>query len=149
MDRTVITIPNAEFSGMQLENFALRDRMRIFLTLGLRYETSAEQIRFLLVEIRKLLLAHPKVSADPARVRFVGFGASSLDVEIFAYVLTPDFSEFLALREEIYLTMMDVVDAAGSSFAFPSQTLYLGRDPGLDEERALLAAEAGRSALDS
>lgn len=135
-DRTVITVPNAEFSSMQLENYALRDKMRIYITLGLRYETTAEQLRFLLVELRKLLLSHPKVLDDPARVRFVGFGAYSLDLEVFAYVDTSDYNEFLAVREDVYLRMMDVVDESGSDFAFPSQTTYLERAAGLDEARA-------------
>jgi MscS family membrane protein len=94
-----------------------------------------------------MLLAHPKVSPDPARARFIGFGASSLDVEIFAYVLTPDFNEFLVIREELYLRMMEVIEEAGTSFAFPSQTLYLGRDSGLDQERVRRAEEAARSGL--
>ena len=135
-DRTVITVPNAEFSSMQLENYALRDKMRIYITLGLRYETTAEQLRFLLVELRKLLLAHPRVLDDPARVRFVGFGAYSLDLEVFAYVDTEDFNEFLAVREDVYLRMMDVVEESGSDFAFPSQTTYLERAAGLDAGRA-------------
>lgn len=141
MDRTIITVPNADFSSMQLENFALRDKMRILLNLGLRYETSAEQVRFLLVEIRKLLLSHPKISADPARVRFVGFGAYSLDLEVFAYVETEDYNEFLAVREDVYLRLMALVEESGSDFAFPSQTTYLERSSGLDGERAEAVAE--------
>jgi MscS family membrane protein len=141
LDRTVVTIPNAEFATLQLENFALRDRIWLHAKLGLRYETTPDQLRFVLIEIRKLLYAHPKVDPDPARVRFVGFGDFSLDLEVFAYVRTTDFGEFLAVREDVYLRIMDVVARSGSGFAFPSQTAYLARDAGLDEER-LRAAEA-------
>lgn len=44
------------------------------------------------MEIRKLLYAHPKLTPDPARIRFVGFGDFSLDLEVFAYVRTTDFA---------------------------------------------------------
>ena len=84
LDRTIVTIPNAEFSSLQLENFAARDRIRFHTVLGLRYETTADQLRFALVELRRFLLSHPRVNPDPARVRFVGFGAYSLDLEVFA-----------------------------------------------------------------
>ena len=57
-------------------------------------------------------------------------------MEIFCYVLTRDDKEFLAVREDILLRIMDIVDAAGSGFAFPSQTLYLGRDTGVDKQKA-------------
>ena len=74
------------------------------------------------------------VSDTPARVRFAGFGAHSLDLEIFAYVMVNDWNEFLKIREDLFLRMMDIIRASGTGFAFPSQTLYLGRDGGLDAE---------------
>ena len=142
LDRTVVTIPNAELSAMPIENFAKRDRFWFHPTLGLRYETTAEQLRYLLVEVRKLLYAHPKVSPEPARVRFAGFGSSSLDLEVFAYVLARDFDEFLEVAEDLNLRIMDVIAAAGTGFAFPSQTVYLRPDGGLDAEAARRAEDA-------
>jgi len=141
LDRTVVTVPNAEFSQMQLENFALRDKIRLIVQLGLRYETTPDQLRWVLIELRRVLHAHPKVLPDPLRVRFVGFGAYSLDLEAFAYVDTQDFNEFLAVREDVFLRFMDVVADSGTSFAFPSQTTYLERGEKLPEDK-LAAAEA-------
>jgi MscS family membrane protein len=135
LDRTLVTVPNAEFSSTQIENFAVRDRIRLFTMIGVRYETTPDQLRHLLAELRNMLLAHPKVSADPARVRFVGFGAYSLDLEVFAYVITCDWNEFLHIREDIYLRMMDIVERSGTGFAFPSQTTYLGKDEGMPADR--------------
>jgi MscS family membrane protein len=131
-DRTVVSIPNSEFANLQLENFAKRDRMLLLTTLGLRYETTPDQLRFVLAELRRLLIAHPKVDPDPARIRFTGIGAYSLDVEAFAYVSTSDWNEFLAIREDIYLRILDIVTECGTGFAFPSQTNYLARDHGND-----------------
>jgi len=144
-ERTVVTVPNADFSSMILENLAHRDRIRIFITLGVRYETSPDQLRWLLVEIRKLLLAHPMIHPDPARVRFVNFGDFSLDLEVFAYVRTRDWNEFLAVREDVFLRIMDLVAESGTDFAFPSTTTYLGRDTGLNEERTRQAEKAVRA----
>ncbi|HEU4427724.1 MAG TPA: mechanosensitive ion channel family protein [Myxococcota bacterium] len=145
LDRTLVTIPNADFSALQLENFAPRDRIWLKVTLGLRYETTPGQLRHVLAALRKLLLDDPRVDPDPARVRLVAFGAYSLDVEIFAYLLTSDINEFHAIREELFLRMMDVVAASGTGFAFPSQTTYNARDAGVDPEKARAAeAEAMR-----
>ncbi len=141
LDRTVVTIPNAEFSNLQLENFAQRDRMRLFATIGVRYETTPDQLRYILVQVRKLLYAHERVTAEPARIRFVGFGAYSLDLELFAYVDTEDWNEFLGIREDIFLRIMDIVESSGTGFAFPSQTLYLGKDDAPAPERAEAVAE--------
>jgi MscS family membrane protein len=62
-------------------------------------------------------------------VRFVGLGASSLDVEVIAMFLTADFGEFTRIRQELLLRFMEVVEAAGSAFAFPTQTLHLASVP--------------------
>ena len=131
-DRTVVSIPNAEFANMQLENFAKRDRILLRTTIGLRYETTPDQLRFVLAELRRLLIEHPKVDRVPARVRFTGFGAYSVDIEVYAYVLTPDWNEFLGIREDLFLRMMKIVGEAGTQFAFPSQVNYLARDGGND-----------------
>jgi MscS family membrane protein len=133
LDRTRITVPNSQFSEIHVENFALRDKVRLFTMLGLRYETTPDQLRYVLTGLREVLVRHPSVGNDPARVRLVAFGAHSLDLEVFAYVMTSDWAEFCAIREDLYLRFMDVVNASGTGFAFPSQTLYLGRDGGMDE----------------
>lgn len=135
LDRTVVTIPNGELSSSKIENYAHRDRFRMYAVLNMRYETSPDQLRYLLVEIRAILYAHPKVDPDPARVRFVELAAASLNIEIFAYIHAKDFHEYLEIKEDLYLRIMDVVEASGSGFAFPSQTLYLARDKGLSEEK--------------
>ena len=137
-DRTLITIPNAEFAQLHILNFGKCDRMLLSTTLGLRYETSDDQLRFVLAELRELLHAHPKTLHtvnDPIRVRFVEYGDYSLNVAIRVYVRVTDYNEFLAIQEDILLRIMRLVGQAGTGFAFPSRTLYLGRDGGLDNER--------------
>jgi len=141
LDRTIVTIPNAEFASLQLENFGKRDMIRYNPRLGLLYATTPDQLRYVLVEIRKMLYAHPKVSNDPARVRFVAFGSSSLDIEIFAYVFATDFSEYLGIAEDLNLRIMDIVADSGTGFAFPSSTTYLAKDEGTDPEKTRRAEE--------
>jgi MscS family membrane protein len=134
-ERSVITIPNALFLTARVENLQERDRILFNTILRLRYETSPDQLRWVLVRIRTLLDAHPRVDPDTSRARFSGFGASSLDVELFVYVRTRDNLEFLAVREDLCLRVMDIVNDAGTAFALPAQTNY-SASAGLDAERA-------------
>lgn len=144
-DRTVTTIPNAAMAKMPIVNYSQRDRMLIKAVIGLRYETTPEQLRYVLAKLRELLLSHARVDQDPARARFIGFGASSLDIEVLAYVMTRDWAEFLAVREDIFLRIMDLVEQSGAAFAFPSQTLYIGRDRGPDNDKSQAAEAAVRA----
>lgn len=143
-DRTVTTIPNAAMARMPIVNLTQRDRMLLKAVIGLRCETTSEHLRYILVKLRELLLSHPRVHPEPARARFIGFGASSLDIEVFAYVMTRDSAEFLAIQEDILLRVMDVVEESGAALAFPSQTLYLGRDHVPDDTKSQAAAAAVR-----
>lgn len=136
LDRTIISVPNAAFADMEIVNWAHCDMMRIQTTIGIRYETEPDQLRYLLATLREMLYAHPKIDNDRVRVRFVDYGASSLDVQIRAYALTREWNEYFAIREDVFLRVNQLVAESGTSFAFPSQTLYLGRDGGLDEERS-------------
>jgi MscS family membrane protein len=142
LNRTVVSIPNGQLSSISVENFALRDRFLFRHTLNLRYETTADQLRYLLAQIRELLYQHPRVDSATARVRFVAFGQSSIDVETFAYVLETVPEVYLAVQEDLLLRIMDLVESSGSGFAFPSQTLYMAKDGGLDADRSSNAAEA-------
>ena len=136
LDRTVVTIPNSEFSNLPIENFARRDRIWYHPTIRLRYETTPDQIRYVLVEVHRMLYAHPKVDSASARIRFVGFGNSSLDLEVFSYVTVTDYGEYLEVAEDLNLRIMDIVAAAGASLALPAQTTYLDEGRGLDPDRA-------------
>jgi MscS family membrane protein len=138
-DRTLTTIPNAALAKMPIVNLTQRDQMLIQTVIGLRYETTPEQLRCVLVKLRELLLGHPRVNPDPARARFVGLGASALDTEVFAYVTTKEWAEFLGIREDILLRIVEIVEQSGTALAFPSQTLYLGRDRGNDEDKTRAA----------
>jgi MscS family membrane protein len=140
-ERTELSIPNGALAAMNVENLTRRDKILFNPTLGVRYETSADQLRYLLAEVRRMLYEHPKVESESARIRFANFDNSALSLEIFSYVLTPDFAEFTVIREDLLLRIMDLVRKSGSDFAFPSRTLYMTRDSGLDKEKGGVAEQ--------
>jgi MscS family membrane protein len=135
-ERSELSIPNGTLATMNVENLSRRDKILFNTKLGLRYETSADQLRYVLAQIRRLLYEHPKVETAGARIRFIGYDNSSLTLEVFCYVLTRDNNEFLAIQEDLLLRIMEIVEASGTAIAFPSRTVYLGRDPGVDKEKA-------------
>jgi MscS family membrane protein len=144
LDRTLVSVPNGQLAVMSLENFTMRDKIWFHHTLRLRYETTADQLRHILAEVRRMLYEHPKVESPSARIRLIGFGNSSLDLEIFAYVLETEYAAFLHVQEDLLLRIMDIIEASGSGFAFPSQTTYVAGDAGLDAAKRGKAIETVR-----
>ena len=140
-ERTLLAIPNGTVATINLENLSRRDKILFKTSLNLRSETKADHLRFILSEVRRLLYSHSKVESNTVRVRLIDVAGAAPTVEIFAYVLTQDFNEFAAVREDVLLRIMDIVDSSGSGLALPAQTLYLGRDAGLAKDKAESAVQ--------
>jgi MscS family membrane protein len=128
-ERTLLSIPNGTVASINVENLSRRDKMLFRTVLGLHLETSAEQLRSVLSEIRRVLASNPKIESSTIRVRLIELASSSLNVEIFCYVLTRGFNEFVEVREDLLLRIMKFVEDSGTNLALPSQTLYLSGDP--------------------
>jgi MscS family membrane protein len=141
LDHTVLSVPNADFSKGRVENYSARKKIWFHPRVRLRYETTPDQVRYILVEVGKCLYAHPRVLPDPARIRFVGLGEYSLDLDVFAYVDTNDYGEYLGIAEDLNLRIMDIVKAAGTELAIPAQLEYQLDKLPLDE-KGIQQAEA-------
>jgi MscS family membrane protein len=129
LDRTLISIPNGRLSEQRIESYTARDRIRLACTIGLVYDTSSQAIRQVLSGLERVLRDHPKIWPDAVVVRFSEFGPSSLDIQVMAWFMTQDFGEFQAIRQDVLLDFMRVVEEAGSSFAFPTRTLHVASVP--------------------
>lgn len=135
INRTVVTIPNGTLAESRIENFGTRERIRMVAIIGLEYGTPAATIRKVRDEIEALLRAHPLTWPDRVQVRFIGFGPSSLDIELFCWLRTSQIDEFRTEREELYLGIMEIVARNGASFAFPTQTVHLASGPAVPPAR--------------
>ncbi len=125
LDRTIVTLPNGRLADMRIETYTLRDRIRLATMLNLVYDTTAAQMKQVLAGLEKVLREHPSIWPDDVSVRFVQLGASSLDIEVMAWFRTTDFGEFKVMREDVLLAFMQVVEEAGTSFAFPTRTVHV------------------------
>jgi MscS family membrane protein len=119
VNRTVVSVPNGLLSAMSLENFSQRDQILFQHTVSLVRQTSADQMRLVLEQIRGLLDPPPRVDPTTARTRFIRVGTGSLDLEVFAYVLEREMPQFLAVQEELLLGIMDILEAAGTADPVP------------------------------
>lgn len=147
MNGTQLTVPNSDIVQARISNFTQRDNALFMHVIGLRYETTLEQIEWVVEHIREGLRKHPKVEQDDdmPRVRLAEFGGSSIDVEARAYVATTSVHEFMAVQEQLLAMIMRTVESAGTGMAFPSTTAYLTRDDGIEGPAALAAAESNSS----
>ncbi|MAQ31362.1 MAG: mechanosensitive ion channel protein MscS [Flavobacteriales bacterium] len=126
-DRSLVTVPNKKMIDAELDNLGLRPVRRAKFNIGLTYETSSEKIKTIVKEIQNLIDQHPKTN-DDGRVRFMEFGDSSLDIMVIYYVNSPEWDDFIDTRENINYGIMSIIENNGSSFAFPSSSIYIEKN---------------------
>jgi MscS family membrane protein len=138
-ERGELSIPNGALATMNIDNLTRRDKMLFNPNIALRYETSVEQLQYVLANLRRMFYEHPRVENETARVRLLSLDPSSITIELMAYVMTRDWNEFTAIREDLLFRVMKIVREAGTGFALPSQTMYSAQDQGLHPEKTLEA----------
>lgn len=112
-DRSVISVPNAEFAKMQLVNYTQRDHIPLAFTLTLQPNIAPRPLRKLLDRLQRVLVDHKRLANEPATARLASATPSAISVEVSAIALTSDDQEHLAIREEVLLTMMEVIRDCG------------------------------------
>lgn len=124
LDHALVTVPNMTFTSTPIINRSARPNWRIKLVVGLTYETSADQMERFLASVRALLKRQPGIDQTFHFAHFVGFGGSSLDVEVYCFAATRVWPDWLAIQEDLMLAIMRLIDAQGLEVAFPTRTVY-------------------------
>jgi MscS family membrane protein len=120
----LVYIPNSLLSNTPITNFTLRGKRRIDFTLGLTYSSTAQQIEKLIALLKAYLTQNERIHGDDVRVHFVKYNDSSLDIRVTCYARTGDQREYLDILQEVNLKVMELLEQAGVSCAFPSQSIY-------------------------
>ncbi len=127
LGNTVVSIPNAKIAGGVLDNYSVRQRIWYHPKLTLRYDSTPKQLNEVLTATRDLLDKHERVLDEPLRVRLTGFGREGIELDVYAYVSTSDYAEYLEIAEELNLAIIEVVAKSGTGFAVPMHMLDADR----------------------
>ena len=119
-DRTLVSVPNSQIANTTLEILSARDKYWFHPIVPLRYQTTPQQLQAVIDGIHERLSRHGAVDPSTVRVRFLRLGASSLDVEVSAYLFARDWGHFLELQEPLLLGLTEIVEQAGAMIALPS-----------------------------
>jgi len=146
-EKSLIIVPNQFLANQSLENFSRRNVRRIKMLIGLTYDTTREQMVKILNDIRNMLKNHPGIDKNQLlMVYFTEFGDSSLNIFIYCFTNTPVWTEYLAIREDVNLKIMEIVEKHGASFAFPSTSVYIEKLPEKFFEREEKEEKGGKKA---
>ncbi len=128
-EKSVITVPNYKIANESIENFSNRDRRRIKFTIGVEYSTPVEKVKKAIEGIKALIEAHPEISKDFYLVNFTTFADSWLEIFIYCFTTTTNWKRYLEIKEELNLSIMELLEKEEINFAFPSQSVYIEKIP--------------------
>jgi len=124
LERTVVHIPNAKFSTDIIENLTQRDKILYRTRLRLSLQTTAKQMQDVLAGIRQLIEDNENIDEESSRVRFLDFGEYAQEIELYVYIKTRDFVEYLQYREDINLSIASIIESSGTQLVVPTRTTY-------------------------
>ena len=147
-ERTLLSIPNGIMASAVVENLRFRDKFLCQQILRLRYDLAPDHVRYVLGQIQNLLIEDPKVEDSSARIRFLRFAEYAIEVELFCYILEPEYTAYLETQEQLLLKIMDTIEKAGAVVALPTQTTFVTQDSWIDPVKAKAAQAAVEKARD-
>lgn len=131
-DMAPVFVPNSKLADNAVTNFSQMAYRRISWIIGLEYSTTLDQLRRIRDRIEAYILtstafAHPPEA--PTFVRVDKFNDSSIDLMVYCFTRTTDWGEWLKIKEALTYAVKEIVEGAGSGFAFPSRSLYVETMP--------------------
>jgi MscS family membrane protein len=141
LDRSQVAVPNSVFSSGEIENLSVRDRIRFYRKVRLQLK-DAEQLRFILAQVRELFYAHPKILPNTVSIRLEEISDATAILRMDSGVDTTDYQTYLAVAEDLNLRIIEVVHGAGAIFSGPGQSMQLNESPTPDAEKQARVEQA-------
>lgn len=126
-DKGPVYVPNSELSDNAVVNFSRMTHRRISWVIGVEYKTTTEQLRQIRDGVLDYIEAHEEFATPPDVTTFMrvdSFGPSSIDFKLYCFTKTTVWTEWMEIKERLAFAIKEIVEGAGTGFAFPSQTLY-------------------------
>lgn len=123
--KTVVSIPNQALANATVENHSLMPKRRIKFTLGVTYESTVDQVSGLVTRIEEYLKSNSDIDQEFMLVKFTTFNDSSLDIFVYCFTVTTDWTRHLSVKQDVNLKVMSLVEEMGMGIAYPTQTVHL------------------------
>ena len=131
-DSTPVMVPNYKFAEQSVTNYTRRHHRRIRWLIGLEYRTTIDQLRNIRNSINSLIEKENDFAKNENAnfyVRIDSFSESSIDILVQAFTNTNDWGEYLKIKENLAVKIIEIVEKNNAGFAFPSQSLYFENFP--------------------
>jgi len=131
-DKAPVHIPNTKLSDNAVTNFSEMTHRRIKWLIGIEYTSSVDQLKIIRDGIEAYLNNNSDFAPSDEVATFVridSLNASSIDILLYCFTRTTDWGDWLKIKEQLAYKIKEIVEKAGSGFAFPSRSVYVEKLP--------------------
>ncbi len=123
--QALVTIPNSTLANEPITNWSRMGKRRINFYLGVTYSTPGDKLEIAVNRIREMLKNHPEIHPETILVYFDRFNTSSLDIFLYFFTKTTNWNEWLRVKQDCNLKIMQILEEEGVGIAFPSRNIYI------------------------
>ncbi len=117
-----IVCSNKDLTDSRVHNFKKMMRRRVVFSIGVIYQTAAEQMKKIPGIIKSIIDNTENATFD--RSHFSAFGDFSMNFETVYFVESPDYNMYMDAQQKIYLEILKAFEKENIEFAYPTQTLF-------------------------
>jgi len=148
-DNALISIPNFKLANDGVKNWSRRSiGRRIKMVIGVTYESNFDDIKNAISDIKDMLKNHPDIANEHTKfqnpyrqaklvskedfkgvkrvtmVHLDNFGDSSINILIYCFSRSVEWSEWLRVKEDIMYQIASILQTNNLEFAYPTMTIH-------------------------
>ncbi len=124
-NRTVLTIPNGEFSSMKIENFTSRDMFQFLHSFYIARNAKTQALRDLIDKLEQYILHYPKTNNHLNQVRIAQMQQDAYTLEVRCHVVAISAIEFNEIQTDMILDIMAIIEKSELEFSLPTQQIII------------------------
>lgn len=125
---SIVTVPNATLANEPITNWSRMGKRRITFNLGVALNSNRERLATALSRIEDELRHHDDIDPGTIMVRFNEFNESSLGIFFYFFTKTTVWAEYLAVRQNINLMILQILEEEGVRLAYPTNRVYVEQE---------------------
>lgn len=127
LSRTIVTVPNGDFSSMQIENFTSRDMFRFFHQLYLKRTADIEVVFKMVKDLDEFLNEHYLTNQEWNQVNILELRQDCYVIQLQAYINANDVMEFYDKQNVVFVDVLTQVKKYKVEHALPTQQLIVNQ----------------------
>lgn len=127
LNRTIVTVPNGDFSSMQIENYTSRDMFHFLHNLYIKRNADIDVVFKMVKDLDAFLNDHELTNREWNQANILELRQDCYVIQLRAYVNSIDVIEFYGKQDTLLVDILTLVKKYKVEHALPTQQLIVNQ----------------------